>query len=421
MENPEALGRHLLIECMACAPEILNRVVLVEQIMREAARQLGVKMVGSNFHHFAPYGVSGVILIEESHLTIHTWPEYGYAAIDFFTCGPTADPAVALRYLQNALQAQKIREQTILRGEVAQLPQLPHSLTEDRQKPVGERQVWFTDRDENVAISLRHRGDLLFQKRSPIQLVEVYDTFEFGRMLSLDSVIMCTEKDEPGYHEMLVHVPMQSFSAQPERVMIIGGGDGGTARELVRYPKIEEIQIIEIDPVVIEAVEEHIPSLSASFHDPRVQIHIAEGFTYLQKAPSNQFDLLLIDAPDPEGPAAVLFSAAFYQEAFRVLKPGGILITQSESPYYRSDAFLACRARMGQIFGTDHLQSFLTFIPTYTSGMWSFTIASKEAKIDFSTPYAGRFPIPGLRYYNQQVHQAAFALPNFVQQMIKEQ
>ncbi|MEM1217429.1 MAG: adenosylmethionine decarboxylase, partial [Bacteroidota bacterium] len=256
----KALGRHLLLECYDCAIEPLNQVVFMEQMMRQAASLLEVNMIDSHFHHFAPYGVSGVIIIEESHLTLHTWPEYQYAAIDFFTCGPTADPQIAINYLQEVLNAERVRESWIPRGALSILPNPPLSLERNTQitRHRGERQVWFTDRDENVAISLRHKGDLLFQKQSDLQLVEVYDTFEFGKMLSLDSVIMCTEKDEPGYHEMLVHVPVQSFPNPLRRVLIIGGGDGGTARELIRYGQVEQIILVEIDPVVIEAVKNHI-------------------------------------------------------------------------------------------------------------------------------------------------------------------
>jgi spermidine synthase len=424
--SPVALGRHLLIEYRACDEKRLNKVVEMEKCMRKAAEVMQATIIHSSFHHFSPYGVSGVVVIQESHLTIHTWPEYQYAAVDFFTCGPLAQPENAVAFLKKELQAENFEVREIPRGILNEIGQIHKNLDELRQQIApfhsGNRQVWFTDRDENVAISLRHRGDLLFQKESPIQMVEVYDTFEYGRMLALDQVIMCTEKDEHGYHEMLVHVPAQTASTL-RRCLVIGGGDGGAARELLRYPSVEEVVLVEIDEVVVEAVRKHMPFLSDALSHSKLTLVIDDGAEYLKQAPDHSFDLVIMDAPDPVGPAECLFTKSAYQHAHRVLKENGLFVTQSESPYYRANVLKACVHRLRDIFGTDQVFTYLSFIPTYTSGMWSFTIASKGQQhplSDFDPVKTQQFSQNhSLKYYNEAIHTAAFALPNFVRDLLR--
>jgi spermidine synthase len=426
LTSPVALGRHLLIEYRACDEKRLNKVVEMEKCMRKAAEVMQATIIHSSFHHFSPYGVSGVVVIQESHLTIHTWPEYQYAAVDFFTCGPLAQPEKAVAFLEKELQAGHFEVREFPRGILKEIGQIHKNLDELRRQIApfypGNRQVWFTDRDENVAISLRHRGDLLFQKESPIQMVEVYDTFEYGRMLALNQVIMCTEKDEHAYHEMLVHVPAQT-AATLRRCLVIGGGDGGAARELLRYPSIEEVVLVEIDEIVVEAVQQHMPFLSDALFHPKLSLVIDDGAKYLQHAPDNSFDLVIMDAPDPVGPAERLFTTSAYQHAHRVLNGEGLFVTQSESPYYRAKVLQASVQRLRDIFGSKQVFTYLSFIPTYTSGMWSFTIASKGQRhplSDFDPVKTRQFALNHLlKYYNEDIHIAAFALPNFVRDLLQ--
>lgn len=425
-----ALGRHVLIELYDCPTQLLDEVVQIEKLLRQAAIEMGATIINSNFHHFSPYGVSGVVIIQESHLTIHTWPEYNYAAIDCFTCGEEVDPLVAFNFLNKAFEAKRHSLTQLKRGiydQVGHVEKLLNDRVEKTPKPnkQNKRQVWFTDRDENVAISLRHKGDLLFREQSDIQLVEVYDTYEYGRMLAIDKVIMCTERDEHGYHEMIVHVPMMSNWGNIKKVLVIGGGDGGCIRELLRYDYLVSVTMVEIDEIVVKAVKEHLPTLSSAFNHPKLNLKFEDGIEYLKKAADNQFDLIIIDAPDPIGPAEGLFELEFFQNAYRCLSTNGILVGQSESPYYNEMAFKDCIAYLSQIFGKDKVDCFLTFIPTYTSGMWSFSFASKgEVKPIVSTKIQNQLSnfvkTEQLGYYNGDVHRAAFALPNFVKKIIEK-
>ena len=194
----ESLGRHVLVELYNCNPELLNNVSGIEKIMVDAAEHSKATVINVTFHHFSPYGVSGVVVIQESHLTIHTWPEYGYAAIDIFTCGNTVDPWQAYEFLKEALEASSGSTMELKRGQTHLLDrnELEKRIIRDERSrkpnPVYKRNVWFTERDENMAISLRHDGDLLFSERSLYQKVEIYNTYAYGKMLALDGLIMLT-------------------------------------------------------------------------------------------------------------------------------------------------------------------------------------------------------------------------------------
>lgn len=422
------LGRHLLLELYDCDPHLLNDVTAIESSMEYAATEAGATIINTTFHYFAPWGVSGVVVIQESHLSIHTWPEYGYAAVDVFTCGDTVDPREAAALLAQKLKAERQEVSEIERGnlqaigrEFTPLPQGREPAESALREIRRTRDVWFTERNRRVALSLKHKGDKLFDARSDYQRVEVYDTDEYGPMLALDGAIMCTRQDEYAYHEMIAHVPMLRHPAA-RRVLVIGGGDGGTVRELLRHEGLEEVVLVEIDALVIEASRKHLPFLSESLDDPRLSIHIADGKAYVQEAAEEAFDLVIVDSNDPVGPSKGLFDEAFYRHAYRILKPEGILITQSESPRFNSVVFRDVYRCLGGIFGPPQVHCYLSFIPTYPTGMWSFSFSSKGARHpvqgldqERSNAFSAR---EGLRYYNAAIHQAAFALPPFVQEML---
>lgn len=423
------LGRHILVEFFGCSAETLNDVPLIEQCMNEAATEAGATLINSTFHHFSPFGVSGVVVIQESHLAIHTWPEYAYAAVDLFTCGDLVDPWVAYAYLKKAFKAEQGSAMEINRGQVSLLKhyrqQLATNTVVDASEitPKNHRNIWFTDKDENTALSLRHKGERLFRQKSPFQLVEVYDTFAYGKMLSIDNMVMCTERDEYGYHEMITHVPMQTHP-NPKRALVIGGGDGGTVRELLRYDSLEEVVMVEIDEVVVQASRQHLPALSSAFEHPKLNLIIADGIKYVKDSPNESFDLVIVDSTDPIGPAEGLFSYDFYQNAHRALKPNGILVTQSESPRFNVAAFKECFKCYRSIFGAENVHCYLAFIPTYPSGMWSFSYSCKGSLHplkNINTEKIEAFAQQhSLQYYNALVHQAAFYLPTFVQKMLAD-
>ncbi|NET50534.1 MAG: adenosylmethionine decarboxylase, partial [Merismopedia sp. SIO2A8] len=326
----KSLGSHVLVEFHGCSAEILNDVPYIETRMNAAAKEAGATIISSVFHHFSPFGVSGVVVIQESHLAIHTWPEYRYAAVDLFTCGDSISPWVSYSFLKKAFEAEHGSAIEINRGQLdllektdIELGDLRDRATQKLVTPKYSRSVWVTDRDENIALSIRHKGDRLFREKSPYQTVEVFDTIQYGKMLTIDKMVMCTEKDEKAYHEMLIHVPMV-VNPDVKNVLVIGGGDGGSVRELVRYSNIETITMVEIDEVVIRAAREFLPSLSCALDHPKLDLRIENGLDYVQKTNDETFDLIVIDSSDPVGPSEGLFTQSFYQDVYRCLRLGAV-------------------------------------------------------------------------------------------------
>ncbi|NJL87191.1 MAG: adenosylmethionine decarboxylase, partial [Leptolyngbyaceae cyanobacterium SM1_1_3] len=196
----KSLGRHILVEFHGCSTEILNDVPLIEKSMTEAAKEAGATLISSVFHHFSPFGVSGVVVIQESHLAIHTWPEYRYAAVDLFTCGYSVNPWISYDRLKQAFHAEHGSAIELNRGQLDLLERSEIDLGELRDQatntlvlPKFSRSVWFTDRNENIALSIRHKGERVFREKSPYQTVEIFDTFEYGKMLTVDNMVMCSE------------------------------------------------------------------------------------------------------------------------------------------------------------------------------------------------------------------------------------
>lgn len=424
-----ALGRHILVEFYDCSPEILNDVVHIEKSMEEAAETAGATLINSTFHHFSPYGVSGVVVIQESHLAIHTWPEYGFASVDLFTCGDSVDPWVSYNYLKQAFKAGHGSAMEMRRGEMSLLNKKDFdiNLLRDQKSaedgsPMKTKDIWFTERNDTIALSLKHDGKL-YEAQSEFQKVEVYKTQAYGNMLTLDGMVMCTEKDEYVYHEMITHVPMLSHPGI-KRALVIGGGDGGTVRELLKHQQIEEVVMVEIDDKVVEASKLHLPSISSAFDHPKLKLIIDDGIAYVEKAANESFDLVIVDSTDPIGPGEGLFTAAFYNQVHRVLTQDGVMITQSESPRFNSKVFREIFECYKSIFGETQVHCYLAYIPTYPTGMWSFSFSSKgnvHPLKDLDQDRIEQFTSNNdLNYYTADIHQAAFALPAFVRKMLKE-
>lgn len=424
-----SLGRHIIVEYYGCDPGILNDVVRIEETMVNAAEAANATVINSTFHYFSPFGTSGVVVIVESHLAIHTWPEYGYAAVDLFTCGDTIDPWISYRFLKDALSAEYASAMEMKRGQSSELPRINlesmEGRPEERNQFKSNRNLWFTERSNDIALSLRHQGDRLFQGQSPFQKVEVYDTFAYGRLLTLDGLITTSEKDEYVYHEMIAHIPMQAHSSA-QRVLVIGGGDGGVIREIFRYPQIEEVVMVEIDQMVVEASREFLPGIASEFDNPLLNLHHEDGIQYVAECGDELFDIVIVDMSNPigrESAAAQQDAIDFYQNLHRILKPNGILVTQSESPRFNAKVFQDLFACYRDIFGTDKVHCYLAYIPTYPSGMWALSFSSKgdiHPIQDFSPEVADQFADQhGLQYYNADIHSAAFALPGFVRNLLK--
>jgi spermidine synthase len=263
---------------------------------------------------------------------------------------------------------------------------------------------------------------VLFSQQTDYQHVQVLQTDAFGRLLTLDGLVMLTERDEFVYHEMIAH-PALCLLRDPKRVLVVGGGDGGTVREVLRHPGVEQVDLVEIDGAVIEAARQFFPEVSVALGDPRLNVHVADGIAFVRDAAAGTYDFVVVDSTDPVGIAEGLFGEAFYRDCARVLTGRGLLVSQSESPFDRAfrDSIREAHALLGRLFAHTHM--YLAHIPTYPMGLWSFTMASQALHPlhDFDAGEAARRLAPfaeALRYYNPDVHRAAFALPNFVRQLL---
>lgn len=427
----KALGRHILVEFTGCHADVLNDVSIIEKSMVEAAQIAGATVINSNFHHFSPWGVSGVVVIQESHLAIHTWPEYKYAAVDLFTCGETVDPWVSFEFLKKAFGANYSAIE-MNRGSHHLLKKSdfrPHRTNEDKAYVANpkevykiERNVWFTDKDERQALSLRY-SDVLFNETNEFQQVRVFETFAYGKMLAINNMIMCTERDEAHYHEMIVH-PIMQLHGQPENILVIGGGDGGTIREVLKYDSVKKVTMVEIDEAVIRASKLHLPGLACEFSNPKLELIVGDGIDYVAKAKSESYDVIIVDGSDPVGPAQGLFSAQFYRDCQKALKSDGLLITQGESPMFHQSTFVELNQCLKSIFGKQKVHTILFHATTYPSGMWSLQMATKTSlnpKADFNWKNADTFcQKKNLKYYNADLHIASLSLPTFVRGLLSE-
>lgn len=429
----KALGRHILVEFMNCKADVLNDVTAIENAMVQAAQIAGATVINSTFHHFSPYGVSGVVVIQESHLAIHTWPEYRYAAVDLFTCGDSVDPWVSFEHLKeafgasySALEMNRGSTHIMKKGGTVQVKPNDAENYDPKQGYKINRNVWFTDKDDNQALSLRYTGDVLFDERNEFQRVRILESVSYGKMLTIDDMVMCTERDEYHYHEMITHPALQAFESatgkQAQKVLVIGGGDGGTIREICKYPGLEKVTMVEIDEAVVRACKTHLPTIASQFGNPKVDLIIGDGIKYAAEAPADSFDVIIVDGSDPAGPAEGLFTKEFYNNCKRALKQNGVLVTQGESPMFHSDTFVALNKCLKQVFSPSQVHTLLFHATTYPSGMWSLQMAIKgqyHPVSDLNKAAAAQFSqTKDLRYYNADLHSAAFALPTFVQKML---
>ena len=279
--------------------------------------------------------------------------------------------------------------------------------------------LWFSEyHTPNVKLSIKVKKQLHSEK-SDYQKIAVYDTVEFGKMLTLDGVMMLTERDEFIYHEMIVHVPM-AVNPNIKNVLVIGAGDGGALRELGKYDTIEKIDLVEIDNRVIEVCKTYLPQTAIGFENPKADIHIFDGLKFIRHV-ENKYDLIIVDSTDPSGPGEVLFTKEFYNNCFRALTENGIMVNQHESTFYEEDANEMKRAhkRISSVFPI--CKVYQAHIPTYPSGHWLFGFASKNIHPlnNLKENYWNNLGIQ-TRYYTTNLHKGSFYIPKYVEEMLKE-
>lgn len=275
-------------------------------------------------------------------------------------------------------------------------------------------ELWYTEKQTpNYGITAKITQTLHTEK-TEFQELAMIDTVEFGRMLVLDGCVMTTIRDEYVYHEMIAHVAL-SAHPNPQRVLVVGGGDGGVIREIIKHSTVEKAVLAEIDGRVIEVSKQYLPEIACALGDPRVDVRVIDGIAHVQENPDT-YDVIIVDSTDPIGPAVGLFALDFYQSIARSLKSDGIFVAQTESPFFNAELISRVFGDVSSIFETTRL--YLAAIPTYPSGLWSFTIGSKkyDPTVIADPVRTGQLQT---RYYTPELHQGAFALPRFAADLVR--
>jgi spermidine synthase len=280
-------------------------------------------------------------------------------------------------------------------------------------------ELWYTENHtENAKFSIKVE-EQLYSSQSDFQRIDVFKTTEFGRILTLDGILMLTEKDEFIYHEMMTHIPM-AVNPNIKKVLVIGAGDGGTIREITRYKTIKKIDMVEIDKEVVDVSKKYLPFTASAFDDERLTIYYEDGLKFVRDK-SDEYDLIIVDSTDPFGPGEGLFTKEFYGNCYKALVTDGIMVNQQESSFYDSyiNAVKRSHKRIEAFFPI--CKVYQAHIPTYPSGHWLFGFSSKKYDPidDFNENKWNALNLK-TKYYNTDLHKGCFALPNNVKELIYE-
>ena len=280
-------------------------------------------------------------------------------------------------------------------------------------------EMWFHDEHtDNVKLAIRVDYQV-FSAQSEIQRIDVLESKEFGKILVVDGDLMLTEKDEFIYHEIISHVTM-AVQPQVERILVIGGGDGGVVRELAKYDTVEQIDVVEADPLLVEVCRKYFPQMACSLNDPRVHIYHEDGLRFI-RSKSDAYDLIIIDSPNPFGAGEGLFTKEFYGNCFNALHEEGIMINQHESPFYKEEAFQCQRMHKRIVESFPISRIYQAHIPSYPSGHWLFGFASKRYH-PIHDMDGIQWKLRGIqtKYYLPRLHEGVFALPAYVEELVQD-
>ncbi|MEW9031900.1 MAG: polyamine aminopropyltransferase [Planifilum fimeticola] len=275
---------------------------------------------------------------------------------------------------------------------------------------------WLSDSEEEYGFRVNWKvKSLLHQERSAFQEISIIETEGFGRALVLDGIVQTTERDGWIYNEMITHIPLAAHP-DPSSVCIIGGGDCGAVREAVKYPSVKRVDMVEIDPGVVNVSRKYLPSIAGEGEpDPRIRFVFEDGAAFV-KEKKGEYDVFIVDSSDPVGPAKVLFEEPFYRDVHRALKDDGIMVCQSESPVFHPQVLTKVRRTLMTLF--PYVRTYLATIPTYPGGIWSFTLASKRP--DPLDGIEERLRDEDTRYVNREIVRSCFQLPNYVRELLGE-
>jgi spermidine synthase len=382
MTRGTGLGRHAICEFWGAGH--LNDPIRAEQALRDACAAGDLSLIELFVHQFSPHGLSAVAVIAESHLAIHTWPEYGYVAADFFTCGEHTDLEAIVRVLRDAFEADRIESRYLTRG----IP--PESVVRR-----------FEEEEPGAASHASYDMTLVLeQRRTEFQEVMLFESPRLGRVLALDGIVQMTDLDTYVYHEMLAHPALFSHP-NPRDVAIVGGGDVHLVAEVLKHPGIERVFLLELDEEVVQVARKHYDIAREALADPRVELQPRDAFESVAEL-HGEIDVIMVDLTDPIGPAARLFEDPFYALCEESLRADGMLVAQTESIHFHPDVVRDCFTTLRNRFARADL--LWTAIATYPGAFWSLSIASKA----HAPRVVRRRPEVETRLYDVDAHQWFF-------------
>ena len=408
-------GLHLtadLYQC-ACDDALMLDAQAIAALCRRQTEDAGLTRVDDRWVQFPawqgqPGGVTGTVLLAESHLAIHTWPETGNVTIDVYVCNFSADNSGKAQALMDGVVAayaprHAVRQQ-LWRGDIA-------------TDGVGQYPWVMEQLTENAAFGFRAHN--VQRQHTPFQTLEMLDTPSFGRVMRLDDHFMTSEGEEFFYHECMAH-PAAMAHPDPQQVLVIGGGDGGLAEELLKHNTVQRLVLAELDEAVIEVSKAQLQRVhNGVWDDPRLQLQIGDGMAYVDST-TDRFDLILLDLTDPHTPAGSLYSPEALERMRRVLNPGGALVLHLGSPVFHAEQVRALSQTLKATFA--QVACYGTYVPLY-GAYWGMAVCSDSlqptavsaAQIEERLAARG---VTDLQYYNADIHGALFALPNYYRKLV---
>ncbi len=395
-------GLHLIGDLTGCRcdPQLLLDGTRFEEKCVELVRASGLTIMDVRFRQFEGSGYTGTVVLAESHLAVHTWPERQGLTLDVYVCNYSADNSASARALFDSIVAYfdpaEIARHEVERGA--------HLMLEALNESTGF-----------YIKATRKLGEW----RTKFQKMEIFETPHYGRIFRLDGCNMTSEREEFVYHENLIH-PALTAHALPKKVLIIGGGDGGSAEEALKHPSVEQVTMCEIDEDVINVAKEHFVAVHRGvFDNPRLSVLIGDGMKFIRET-HERFDLIALDLNDPMGPAQALYSTEFFQQCRTALAPGGALVLHIGAPVARPERVAELAQRLNGVFRI--VRPYTMYIPIY-GAQWAMAVCSD--KLDPKSFTADEVDrriearrLQDLRFYNGETHEGVFALPNFVRDLV---
>jgi spermidine synthase len=395
-------GLHLIGDLGGCRcdPQLLLDGAAFKERCVAMVNASGLTVMDASFHQFEGSGFTGTVVLAESHLAIHTWPERQGLTLDVYVCNYSADNSAKARALFESIVAYfepaEIAKHEVDRGG--------HLLME----PLNDSTGFYIKASRQLG-----------QWKTRYQSMAIYDTPHYGKIFRLDGFNMTSEREEFVYHENLIH-PALTAHAAPKKALIIGGGDGGSSEEALKHPSIEQVTLVEIDEDVIRVAKEHFQAVHQGvFDNPKLRVLVEDGMRFVRET-QERFDLIALDLNDPMGPAEALYSTEFFQQLRHALAPGGALTLHIGAPVARPERVAELAQRLNGVFRI--VRPYTMYIPLY-GAQWAMAVCSD--KLDPKSFTADEIDrriearrLADLRFYNGETHEGVFALPNFVRDLV---